>query len=72
MLAGQSRRCETPLMILPDNLGPVEDEKETPPRVKQDGDKDECGCGDDHSPEEQGVESAYDFMRKFLKKSEQD
>jgi len=42
------------------------------PSDKQDGTKKECGCGGDHkSPEEEGVDSANDFMRKFLKKSEQ-
>lgn len=57
-------------MILPESPGPVDDQKKTPPRDKQDGDKQECGCDSDHSPEEDGVDTANDFMRKFLKKSE--
>jgi hypothetical protein len=59
-------------MISPEQPGPVEDKKKTPPRDKQDGDKKECDCGKDHShyPEEEGVDTANDFMRKFLKKSE--
>lgn len=59
-------------MISPEQSGPVKDEKNTPPREKQDGDKKECDCRHDHdSPEEEGVDSAHDFMRKFLKKSEE-
>lgn len=57
-------------MILPDQPGPIQDDKKTPPRDKQDGDNKECGCDHDHkSPEEEGVDSANDFMRKFLKKT---
>ena len=70
MLAGAAIRCETASMISPEQAGPVKDEKKTPPREKHDGDKKECGCGHDHSPEEEGVDTAHDFMRKFLKKSE--
>jgi hypothetical protein len=59
-------------MISPEQPGPVEEEKKSPPRDKQDSDKKECDCGKDYSrpPEEEGVDSANDFMRKFLKKSE--
>jgi hypothetical protein len=58
-------------MISPDQPGPIQDQKKSPPRDKQDGEKKECDCGHDHkAPEEEGVESANDFMRKFLKKSD--
>ena len=57
-------------MILPDAPSPVGHKKKTPPREKQDGDKKECGCGHDHSPEEEDVNFAHDFMKNILKKSE--
>ena len=72
MLAGLRQWSETASMINPEQPGPVKDDKKTPPRDQQDGDNKECGCGHDHdSPEEEGVDSAHNFMRKFLKESEE-
>ena len=50
---------------------PVKEDKKTPPRDKRDGDKKECVCGHDHSPEEGGVDSAHDPMIKILKRSKE-
>lgn len=68
MLAGTCQRCETPLMPSPDRPVPTNRKKRTPPRTKQDG----VSKAPEKSPEEQGVDSAHDFMRKFLKKPEQE
>ncbi len=72
MIEAVPRWCEAASMISPEQPGPPKDEKKAPPPDKQDRAKGECACGHDHdSAEEQGVDSANDFMRKFLKKSEE-
>ncbi len=58
-------------MISPEQPGPPKDEKKSPLPEKQERGKGECACGHDHkSPEEEGVDSAHNFMAQFLKKSE--
>jgi hypothetical protein len=66
MLAGRFLRCETSPMPSSDKPSPVNRKKRTPPRTKQDG----ARKAPEKSAQEQGVDSAHDFMRKFLKKSE--
>lgn len=53
-------------MSIPQRPSPANRKKRTPPRTKQDGDT----KAPKKTPEEEGVDSAHDFMRKFLKKSE--
>ncbi len=67
MLAGPAVRCETPSMSSPKNPGPIDRKRKTPPRKKQDG----VSKAPKKSPEEEGVDTANDFMQKFLKKSEE-
>lgn len=58
-------------MISPEPPGHIEDEEKVPAREKQDDKHKGCGCGHEHdTPEEEGVDSANDFMRKFLKKAD--
>jgi len=51
-----------------DRTNPANRKRKTPTRKKQDG----VAKAPEKSPEEQGVDSAHDFMRKFLRKSDGD
>lgn len=58
-------------MISPEPPGHITDDEKAPPREKQDNQQKGCGCGHQHdTAEEEGLDSANDFMQKFLKKAD--